>query len=171
MQTLSRRYFLGSALGLFAAALLPLPARADWLNVNFLKKKGADFPYKLSETEWRKKLGPKAYAVLREGDNETAGTSPLLRERRRGVYACAGCGVELFASSAKQMANDYVTFHAPIDPKRLGLSTDFGIILPRPEVHCKNCGSHLGYKYMVDGEGASLWRYALNGTSLIFIAA
>ncbi len=168
---ISRRYFLGTALGLFAAALLPLPARANWVNFNFLKKKGAVFPYALSEAEWRKKLGDEAYEVMRMGENETAGTSTLLKERRKGVYACKGCGVELFASNAKQMANDYVTFRAPIDPKRLGLSTDFGIILPRTEVHCKNCGSHLGYKFLVDGEGAEIWRYAINGTSLIFITA
>jgi len=171
MNTISRRYFLGTALGLFAAALLPLPARADLVNFNFLRKKGANFPYKLSEAEWHKKLGDEGYTILRGGENETAGTSTLLRERRRGVYACRGCGVELFSSNAKKMANDYPTFGAPIDARRLGLSTDFGIILPRTEVHCKNCGSHLGYKFLVDGEGAEVWRYAINGTSLMFVAA
>ncbi len=168
---ISRRLFIGSALGVLAAVFLPWPARADLINFNFLRKKGAVFPYSLSEAEWRKKLGDEAYAILRGGENETAGNSPLLRERRKGVYACRGCGVELFASTSKLMTNDYPAFRAPIDPKRLGLSTDFGIILPRTEVHCKNCGSHLGYKFTVDGEGGNLWRYSINGTSLMFVAS
>lgn len=169
--TISRRYFMGTALGLFAAVLLPIPARADLVNFNFLRKKGAVFPFRLSEQDWRKKLGDEGYRILRMGENETSGTSPLLRERRKGVYACGGCGVELFSSSARQMTNDYPAFREPIDPKRLGLSTDWGIILPRTEVHCKNCGSHLGYKFLVDGEGASLWRYSINGASLMFVLA
>ena len=69
------------------------------------------------------------------------------------------------------MTNDYPAFRAPIDAKRLGLSTDFGIILPRTEVHCKNCGSHLGYKFLVDGEGADVWRYSINGASLMFVVS
>jgi peptide-methionine (R)-S-oxide reductase len=171
-QPLTRRFFLGSALGLFGAMLLPSMARADLVNFNFLRKKGAVFPYQLSEADWHKKLGSdEAYAVLRGGDNETAGNSPLLRERRRGVYACRGCGVELFTSTSKLMSNDYPSFRSSIDNKRLGLSTDWGIILPRTEVHCKNCGSHLGYKFLVDGEGAETWRYAINGTSLMFVAS
>lgn len=171
MTPFSRRHFLGSALGAFAVLLIPGAARADLVNFNFLRKKGADFPYKLPEGEWRQKLGPEAYAILRGGENETAGRSPLLRERRKGVYACRGCGVELFASNAKQMANDYPAFRRPIDARRLGLSSDFGILLPRTEVHCKNCGSHLGYKFLVDGEGPEIWRYSINGTSLMFVAA
>ena len=167
---LTRRLFLGSALAFGALMLLPRAAKANWVNFNFLKKKGAQFPYVLPDQKWREKLGDEAYEILRNGENETAGTSTLLRERRKGVYACRGCGVEQFVSSAKLMTNDYPTFREPIDPKRLGLSTDFGIILPRTEVHCKNCGSHLGYKFLVDGEGASMWRYAVNGTSLLFIS-
>lgn len=162
---------MGAAIGLFAGVLLPKFARADLVNFNFLKKKGAVFPYTKTEDQWRKQLGDEGYMILREGENETAGISPLLRERRKGVYACRGCGVELFASSAKLMTNDYPAFRTAIDNKRLGLSADFGILLPRTEVHCKNCGSHLGYKFMVDGEGAETWRYSINGTSLMFVAS
>lgn len=165
---LTRRLFMGGALAVMAGALWPFPAAADLVNFNFLKKKGADFPYKLPDQQWRDRLGAEAYDVMRNGENETAGTSPLLRERRKGTYVCKGCATPLFASTSKIMTNDYPTFRAPIDPKRLGLSTDFGIILPRTEVHCKNCGSHLGYKFLVDGEGPSIWRYAINGLSLVF---
>ncbi|PZQ47456.1 MAG: peptide-methionine (R)-S-oxide reductase [Micavibrio aeruginosavorus] len=168
---IDRRGFITALLSAAAIALLPGKAMADLINFNFLKQKGADFPYKLTDAQWREKLGEQGYAVLREGSNEDAGTSPLLRQRGKGVYACRGCGVELFASASKLMTNDFPTFRAPIDPKRLGLSTDFKIILPRPEVHCKNCGSHLGYKYTVNGEGAELWRYVMNGASLMFISS
>ncbi len=167
---ITRRLFLGTALAFTASMMLPGKALADLVNFNFLKKKGANFPYTLTEQKWREKLGDEAYEVLRMGENETSGTSTLLRERRKGVYACRGCGVEQFASSAKLMTNDYPSFRSAIDNKRLGLSTDFGIVLPRTEVHCKNCGSHLGYKFLVDGEGSSVWTYSINGTSLLFIA-
>ncbi len=169
--SMTRRLFLGTALGLAALPLLFGRAKADLVNFNFLKKKGANFPYTMPEAEWRKKLGDEAYDILRGGENETAGRSPLLRERRKGLYACRGCGVELFSSNAKLMSNDYPAFRYPIDVKQVGLSADFGIILPRTEVHCKNCGSHLGYKFLIDGEGAETWRYSINGTSLLFIAA
>ncbi len=167
----SRRLFLGTALGFAALALLPGRAMADLVNFNFLKKRGADFPYKMSEQEWRAKLGNEAYAIMRDGENETAGTSPLLRERRKGVYSCRGCAQPLFSSTAKRMANDWPTFRMPIDRKFIGLASDFGIILPRTEVHCKNCGSHLGYRFATEEPSAETWRYAINGTSLVFQAS
>lgn len=167
---ITRRVFLGAALGVVTGILMPRLARAALINFNFLKKKGASFPFTQSDEAWRQKLGDEGYMILREGENETAGTSPFLRERRKGVYACRGCGVELFSSYAKLMANDYPSFRRPLDTSRLGLSSDYGILLPRTEVHCKNCGSHLGYKFLVDDNGPETWRYSLNGTSLIFIA-
>ncbi len=163
-----RRSFLQTALGAAALAFLPLPAKADLVTFNFLKKKGADFPFKLTEAQWREKLGDADYAILRGGENETSGTSPLLKERRKGTYLCRGCGQPLFSSNAKVMANDWPTFRAPLNMKVIRTSADFGILLPRTEVHCANCGSHLGYKFMVDGQGAENWRYPINGVSLTF---
>lgn len=159
---------MGCALGVAAAFLFSGAARADLVNFNFLQKKGASFPFKRTDAQWRDLLGEEGYAILREGRNETSGTSPLLRERRKGAYRCRGCGQPLFAASAKVMANDFPTFRAPIDPKILGTSADFGIILPRTEVHCKNCGSHLGYKFMPEAPAAESWRYVINGASLVF---
>lgn len=163
-----RRFFLGGAAGLVLSLLLPGAAKADLINFNFLKKKGAVFPYTQTEEQWRAKLGPNAYAVLRGGENERAGTSPLLRERRKGTYVCKGCGQPVFGSGAKVMSNDFPTFRQPLDPKNLGSSADFGIILPRTEIHCKNCGSHLGYKFSTEGNVPERWRYAINGISLSF---
>lgn len=170
-QNLSRRSFLGAIAGVSALALMPLPAYAeleDYVRFNFLRKKGTNFPYKLSEKEWRKKLGDEAYTIVREGENETAGTSPLLRERRKGTYLCKGCGQPVFASSAKTMTNDWPTFRTVLNRKSIGLSTDFGIILPRVEIHCANCGGHLGYRFATEGPSSETWYYAINGLSLSF---
>lgn len=164
----TRRLFLGSALGVAALALLPGRAMADIVNFNFLKKRGANFPYVLSERQWREKLGDEGFAVLRNGENETSGTSPLLRERRKGIYACRGCDQPIFASSSKRMSNNFPTFRDVLNRKAIGLSTDFGIILPRTEVHCANCGSHLGYRFATEEPAAETWRYEINGTSLSF---
>lgn len=166
---MTRRLFLGSALGVAAIALMPRLAMAeDFVTFNFLKKKGTDFPYKLTDQQWRDKLGPEAYEVMRLNENETSGTSPLLRERRKGTYSCRGCGQAIFSSAAKMMASDYPTFRAPLNMKVIRTARDFGIILPRTEVHCSNCGSHLGFKMLIDGEGAETWRYPINGIALTF---
>ena len=166
---LSRRLFLGSAIGAAVMAALPVRAMADMINFNFLKKKNTSFPYELTDKEWFDKLGPEGFKVLRAGENETAGTSPLLRETRKGTYACRGCGEAQFASNAKVMANDWPTFRRPINAKNIGTSADFGILLPRTEVHCAKCGSHLGYKFMAqEQQGADQWLYPINGISLEF---
>lgn len=167
---ISRRYFVGTALGLVALALMPGVAKAnidDYVRFNFIRRRGDNFPYKLSEAEWRKRLGDEGYRILREGENEKAGTSPLLKERRKGSYACGGCGTKIFSSTAKVMSNDFPTFRAPISRKLIGLSTDFGIVLPRTEVHCANCGGHLGYRFAADN-AAETWRFAINGAALRF---
>lgn len=167
--TFTRRLFLGSALGLAAAALVPGQAMAASLvNTNLFKKRDGNFPYALTEAQWREKLGDEGFAILRNGDNEKAGTSTLLKEHRKGIYACRGCDAPLFASTSKRMSNDWPTFRDSIDRKAIGLSTDFGIVLPRTEVHCKNCGSHLGYRFATEEPSTETWRYEINGTSLTF---
>ncbi len=165
-----RRYFLGAALTLAGVSMLPVIARAamdDYVRFNIIRKRGDNFPYKLSEAEWRKRFNDIEYAIIRDGGNEEAGTSAFIRERRKGTYHCRGCNAPLFSSNAKVMANDFPTFRAPLSRKAIGLSTDFKIILPRTEVHCANCGSHLGYRFSADN-AAETWRYAINGTSLRF---
>ncbi len=165
---MTRRLFLGTALGFAAASLIPGRAMADMVNFNFLKKKGIDFPYKLTEEQWRDRLGEEGFAVMRGGENETAGTSPLLRERRKGTYVCRGCAQPLFSSADKTLANDFPTFRKPLNVKVIRTSADFGILLPRTEVHCANCGGHLGYKFMTEEPSSETWRYPINGISLAF---
>lgn len=166
---ITRRLFLGSAFGLGTIMLVPGVSLAeDIVRFNFLQKKGIDFPYKLSDKQWYDRLGQDGYNVLRGGENETSGTSPLLRERRRGTYQCRGCGQPLFSSNMKVMANDWPTFRTPINNKVLRVSADYGHLLPRTEVHCANCGSHMGYKFMAEGSVPETFRYSINGTSLAF---
>ncbi len=168
MHSLSRRYFLGTALGCAALMMIPSAAKAnEWVRFNFIRRRGDNFPYRLDEARWRAKLGDEGYRILRDGENEKAGTSPLLRERRKGTYHCRGCEQPVFSSGAKTMANDWPTFRAPLSRRAIGLSTDFGIILPRTEVHCANCGGHLGYRFATDN-AAETWRFAINGASLLF---
>lgn len=168
--TLSRRYFLGTALALIGASMLPGMAWAaidDYVQFNILRKRGDNFPYKLSDTEWRKRLNDIEYAIIRDGGNEEAGTSNFIRDRRKGIYSCRGCNAPVFSSNAKLMANDFPTFRAPISRKAIGLSSDFKAVLPRTEIHCANCGGHLGYRSSADN-AAETWRYSINGTSLRF---
>lgn len=161
---------MGLTAGVAALALWPMNAFAaldDYVRFNILRKRGDNFPFKLSEAEWHKRLNEIEYAILRDGRNEEAGTSNFLRERRKGTYNCRGCNAPIFSSNAKVMSNDFPTFRAPLTRKAIGLSSDFKIVLPRTEVHCANCGSHLGYRSSADN-AAETWRYAINGTSLRF---
>lgn len=167
-QTYDRRRFLLGGTILAIGAMMPSMARALDVNVNVLKKKAESFPYTLTDEQWRAKLSPEAYAVLRGGENEKAGTSPLNFMRKKGTYLCGGCGVALFSSNARYEAKvGLPSFYKPIDPRRLGKSVDFGILLPRTEIHCTNCGSHLGYVFN-DGPAQTGWRYSINGNALTF---
>lgn len=166
---MSRRLFIGAALGACAgAALIPSGAWALDINVNILKKKDGEFPYQLTDAQWRGKLSPEAYRVLREAGTEPAGSSPLYDEKRKGIYHCAGCGAALFSSETKyQSCTGWPSFWAPVSAKAVDTSTDFKIVVPRTEVHCANCGGHLGHKFD-DGPPQSGWRYCMNGVALDF---
>jgi len=124
----------------------------------------------LSEAEWRKRLGPAAYNVLRREATERAWTSPLLKEHRRGIFACTGCDQPLFRSQAKyDSGTGWPSFTAPIRGA-VGTSTDRKIGIPRTEVHCRRCGGHLGHVFN-DGPPPAGKRWCINGVSLRFKAA
>ena len=124
----------------------------------------------LSDAEWRKRLGPAAYHVLRREGTERAWTSALLKEHRRGIFACAGCGQPLFRSQAKyDSRTGWPSFKAPIRGT-VGTSTDRKIGIPRVEVHCRRCGGHLGHVFN-DGPPPTGKRWCINGVALTFRSA
>jgi len=128
------------------------------------------FPISKTEVEWRAILRPEAYRVLREHGTERAGTSPLNDEKRTGVYTCAGCGTELFRTETKfESGTGWPSFYAPIDGA-IATTTDRSFFMSRTEVHCANCGGHLGHVFD-DGPRPTGQRYCMNGVSMGFTPA
>jgi peptide-methionine (R)-S-oxide reductase len=125
-------------------------------------------PLTLSNDEWRKRLSPAAYNVLREEGTERPGSSALNGEKRAGVFACAGCGLPLFTSAMKfESGTGWPSFFTMI-PGALATKTDLKLILPRTEYHCVRCGGHHGHVFD-DGPPPTHLRYCNNGVALRFI--
>ena len=128
------------------------------------------FPMKLSEAEWHKRLSPAQYDVLRQEGTERAFTSPLNDEHRRGVFACVGCGEKLYESATKfDSGTGWPSFYEPIKGA-VGESRDGSLGVERTEVHCANCGGHLGHVFD-DGPRPTGLRYCMNGVAMKFEAA
>ena len=123
---------------------------------------------KLADAEWKKRLSPAAYDVLRHEGTERAGSSPLDREKRPGVFVCAGCRLPLFTSAMKfDSGTGWPSFFTTI-PGAFGTSRDFKLIFPRTEYHCARCGGHHGHIFD-DGPEPTGLRYCNNGIALAFI--
>jgi peptide-methionine (R)-S-oxide reductase len=123
---------------------------------------------KLAKEEWRKRLPPQAYGVLREENTERAGTSALNNEKRPGVFACAGCGLPLFTSEMKfESGTGWPSFFTAI-PGAFETKKDFYLIYPRTEYHCARCGGHHGHLFD-DGPPPTNQRWCNNGVALRFI--
>ena len=149
---------------------------ATALTAAFLSTRGTaaspagDKRWTLSEAEWRKRLPPQRYAILREEATERAFTSPLDKEKRAGTFACAGCALPLYSSKAKfESGTGWPSFWAAL-PKAVATKTDYKIGLPRTEVHCRRCGGHLGHIFN-DGPRPTGKRHCINGLALVFRAA
>jgi len=129
----------------------------------------ASEPVKLSKDEWRKRLAPASYNVLRDDGTERAGTSPLDREKRAGVFVCAGCDLPLFTSAMKfDSGTGWPSFFTTI-PGVFTEKTDYYLIYPRTEYRCKRCDGHHGHVFK-DGPPPTGLRYCNNGVALKFIA-
>ena len=148
-----RRLFLTSA----AALGLIRPARAE-----------GSFEFALTEKEWRARLTPAQYAVLREEDTERPGSSPLDKETRAGTYHCAGCDLAAFSSGTKyDSGTGWPSFWEPL-PDAVGTREDTSLFLgTRTEVHCRRCGGHFGHVFP-DGPAPTGLRYCMNGLALVF---
>jgi peptide-methionine (R)-S-oxide reductase len=125
-------------------------------------------PVKLSKEEWRKRLPPASYNVLREDGTERAGSSPLDREKRAGVFTCAGCELPLFTSAMKfDSGTGWPSFFTTISGV-FTEKTDYYLIYPRTEYRCKRCDGHHGHLFK-DGPQPTGLRYCNNGVALKFI--
>ena len=125
------------------------------------------FAVTYSDAEWRKRLTPEQYAVLREEDTERPFTSPLLDEHRKGTFGCAGCDLDLFSSEAKfDSGTGWPSFWKPLD-QAVGEISDTSFFMTRTAVHCSRCGGHLGHVFD-DGPQPTGLRYCMNGVALTF---
>ena len=125
------------------------------------------FPVTHTDEEWRAKLSPAQYQVLRKHGTERAGTSPLNAEKRHGKFVCAACGQEVFASDTKfESGTGWPSFYQPLEGA-VRTSEDSSFFMKRTEVHCSRCGGHLGHVFD-DGPRPTGQRYCMNGVAMDF---
>lgn len=121
----------------------------------------------ITDEEWRQRLSPEQYTVLRKHGTERPGTSPLNDEKRPGVFLCAGCGQPLFASETKyESGSGWPSFWAPLEGAVTDV-TDRSLFMTRTEIRCAQCQGHLGHVFP-DGPRPTGERYCMNGAALSF---
>jgi peptide-methionine (R)-S-oxide reductase len=157
--TLTRRRLVG---WLCASAVLPVAAACG--------NAGAEaraFPVGYSDAEWRRRLTRDQYHILRQKGTEAPGTSPLLHEKRAGTFVCAADNHPLFSSTTKfESGTGWPSFWRPL-PGGVRTSVDYEVGYPRTEVHCAQCGGHLGHVFD-DGPKPTGKRYCMNGDAMLF---
>jgi peptide-methionine (R)-S-oxide reductase len=160
MAMLDRRMLVGGG------AVIGLAVGLRWFN-DASGKSAVPFEIEKSDSEWRRVLTKPQYEVLRLHRTEIPGSSPLDHETRAGIFDCAACALPLFSSEAKyDSRTGWPSFFRPLD-NAVEMSTDYVLVMPRTEVHCRRCGGHLGHRFE-DGPRPTGLRYCINGVSLHF---
>jgi peptide-methionine (R)-S-oxide reductase len=154
---MQRRYFLTGLMGSAALAVWPAPFSAYAYEVS------------KSDADWKKQLSPAAYDVLRHEGTEPPFSSPLNNEHRKGIFACAGCALDLYSSDTKfDSGTGWPSFWKPLD-KAVETKTDRTLGMSRTAVMCRRCGGHLGHVFD-DGPRPTGLRYCMNGVAMTFKA-
>lgn len=152
----------GTAFVALAAAMLPMSRKND----GALAAEG-DFEFTLTDAEWKARLTPPQYDVLRHEGTERPFTSPLNDEHRDGIFACAGCDLPVYESKTKyDSGTGWPSFYQPIE-NAIGTKEDRSLFSLRTEVHCRRCGGHLGHVFD-DGPKPTGLRYCMNGVAMVF---
>src|SRR6218665_986115 len=130
---------------------------------------GSGYDFELSDAEWRERLSPEEYAILRQAAPQRGGTGELLNEWGDGLYRCRACGNELFVSGTKFESHcGWPSFYESVRADAVELIEDTSLGMVRTEVRCARCGSHLGHVFP-DGFGTPTGdRYCMNSLSLSF---
>lgn len=125
------------------------------------------FEFTLTDAQWRQRLTPAQYRVLRQEGTERPFSSPLNKEKRAGMFACAGCGLPLFSSRAKyDSGTGWPSFTAPL-ANAVTTRIDRSLMMVRTEILCRRCGGHLGHVFD-DGPPPTGKRYCMNGVAMVF---
>jgi peptide-methionine (R)-S-oxide reductase len=125
------------------------------------------FEIERTDAEWRARLTRAQFDVLRLHRTEAPHSSSLNFEKRKGIFACAGCELPLFSSETKyDSRTGWPSFYKPLD-NAVGTARDYALLIPRTEVHCRRCGGHLGHVFD-DGPPPTGLRYCINGVAMVF---
>jgi peptide-methionine (R)-S-oxide reductase len=155
----NRRSLILGATALASAAAL-------WWIYDTSEARG-QFEIERTDAEWRARLTRAQFDVLRLHRTEAPGSSSLNYEKRKGIFACGGCELPLFASETKyDSRTGWPSFYQPL-ANAVGTRRDYALLLPRTEVHCRRCGGHLGHVFD-DGPPPTGLRYCMNGVAMVF---
>lgn len=162
--TMSRRSFLRNSLRMAVIGAGSVVVASGTVQA----ESGEVFEVVKTDKEWRDQLGEASYQVLRHEDTERPGTSPLLNEKREGVFHCKGCDLPVYSSETKyESGTGWPSFYESL-PKAIGTREDRRLVFSvRTEVHCRRCGGHFGHIFD-DGPKPTGMRHCLNGLALTF---